>query len=80
MIRFLMFSAAAVMLLAAPVAARAATAAPAPVAAKPAKPKPVMKAAAKRGKAMVKPVRRDPGSAAVDALNDKSLAAAKAGQ
>ena len=80
MTRFLLSSVAAVILLAAPVAASAATTAPAPAAAKPMKAKPVMKASAKHGKMMAKPVRRDPGSAAVDALNDKSLAAAKAGQ
>ena len=81
MIRFLMSSVAAVMLLAAPVAASAATTPPPPAAtAKPAKPKHVVKASAKPGKAMAKPVRRDPAAAAVDSLNDQSLAKAKAGQ
>lgn len=79
MTRFLLSSVAAVMLLAAPVAASAATK---PVhAAKHMKAKPAMKASMRHGKMMMsKPVRRDPGSAAVDALNDQSLAAAKAGQ
>lgn len=78
MTRFLLSSVAAVMLLAAPVAASAATK-PVP-AAKHMKAKPVMKASMRQGKMVSKPVRRDPGSAAVDALNDQSLAAAKAGQ
>lgn len=71
MIRFLLSSTAAVLLLAAPVAASAATHKPAVrhMAAKPH----MMKAS--------KPAKpRDAGAAATDALNDQSLAKAKAGQ
>ena len=86
MTRFLLSAAATAMLLAAPVAASAATTTSTPptatkpaMAAKPAKP--AVRRAMRHS--AVKPVAarsRDGGSSAVDALNEQSLARAKAGQ
>ncbi len=87
MTRFLLSAAATAMLLAAPVAASAATTTSTPpTATKPAMAaKPTAKPAVRRAMrhSAVKPVAarsRDGGSAAVDALNEQSLARAKAGQ
>lgn len=73
MIRLLLSSTAAILLLAAPVAANAATTTH----------KPAMRHMAAKPHAMKasKPAKpRDAGAAATDALNDQSLAKAKAGQ
>ncbi len=81
MIRFLMScTAAAALLIAVPVAANAATT-PAKPAARTSMAKPVAAKPTAGKKPAAKPAaRRDAGSAAVDALNEQSLARARGGQ